>query len=162
MAKLCISKPIFPIKSFNAFISCVSKHNLIQEFSSAVLREGPLVPRLKEYKRRQLVHSNICGQSWTWFFKLLHRENEPWAATCLPHSPEVWACGGTAWLSFGKGATRQMSFISDKTRSAKSSLCPLRTLTSNSTISNVLSDEPKQSWMVLGKVTEESSSTRGH
>lgn len=40
MAKVCISKSIFPNKALNAFISCVSKHSLKQEFSSAVLREG--------------------------------------------------------------------------------------------------------------------------
>lgn len=40
MAKVYISKSIFPNKALNAFISCVSKHSFKQEFSSAVLREG--------------------------------------------------------------------------------------------------------------------------
>lgn len=48
MAKVYISKSIFPNKALNAFISCVSKHSLKQEFSSAVMREGPLLPHLRE------------------------------------------------------------------------------------------------------------------
>lgn len=40
MAKVYISKSILPNKPLNTFISCVSKHSLKREFSSAVLREG--------------------------------------------------------------------------------------------------------------------------
>lgn len=50
MAEVYISKSIFPNKAFSAFISCVSKHSLKEEFSSAVLREAPLLPHFREGK----------------------------------------------------------------------------------------------------------------
>lgn len=54
-----------------------------------------------------------------------------------------------------------MFFVSAKARSVKSSLCPLRTLMLNP-ISDALSNEVKQSEMVLGGVTKGSSGMRGH
>lgn len=61
MAKVYISKSIFPNKALNAFISCVSKHSLKQEFSSAVLREGPLLPHLRGGRACLTLLPSLCA-----------------------------------------------------------------------------------------------------
>lgn len=61
MAKVYISKSILLNKALNAFISCVSKHSLKQEFSSAVLREGPLLPHLREGRAYLTLLPSFCA-----------------------------------------------------------------------------------------------------
>lgn len=67
-----------------------------------------------------------------------------------------WLCIAQLWI------TGQTSFMLVENMSAKSSLSSLRTLIFSSAVSDALSDETEQMWMVTRKTTKESSSTRGH